>query len=541
MTRFRQIMLLCVVLVMPVLHAGEPDPGRVIVVANDNMRGSLEVARHYMERRGIPSENLIRVNASSAEKITWDEFTSTLYNPLLAILTAEGWIDATVSEQRDDVGRLIYPVYSHKIEYLVLCYGVPVKIEHDADLTKNREQAVERNEFKKNYASVDTELALLCQSKTPVIGYVGNPLFGLDEPGAFTLNQVVRVARLDGPDVDSVNKLVDNAIAAEQFGIIGRGYIDKSGKYPQGDQWLDVTAGMIQSLDFPCQVDAEKELIRPGERFDVPAFYFGWWSAVPQGPIARKDFRFPPGAVAMHIYSFSASTIREPNKVWVAPLVSKGVTATVGNVYEPYLQLTHYPQYMMKALLDGKTFGEAAYYSLPVLSWQSIAVGDPLYRPFVRSLDWQMEHLAELPRDLAPYVVIRKMNRLVREGRAAEAAQLGVASHDSYYGIALAFRTAQILYEIGEIEQARKLIDGYASLPVFTPGQQPIAADLCEYLVTIGQNDLALKLYRVLLDDTTYDVEFARLVLPNAVAFAKRESYQSEAARWTQYLEHVQP
>ncbi|MDQ3413580.1 MAG: hypothetical protein M3480_01170, partial [Verrucomicrobiota bacterium] len=51
-------------------------------------------------------------------------------------------------------------------------------------------------------------------------------------------------------------------------------------------------------------------------------------------------------------------------------------------------------------LLHGFTFAESAYMSQRVLSWMNVAVGDPLYRPFVSWLqlekgpksDWRMSH-----------------------------------------------------------------------------------------------------------------------------------------------------
>ena len=59
-----------------------------------------------------------------------------------------------------------------------------------------------------------------------------------------------------------------------------------------------------------------------------------------------------------------------------------GVTATLGTVFEPYLQFTHRPSLFLRALSRGKNFGDAVYYALPALSWQAVAIGDPLYRPF---------------------------------------------------------------------------------------------------------------------------------------------------------------
>ena len=53
--------------------------------------------------------------------------------------------------------------------------------------------------------------------------------------------------------------------------------------------------------------------------------------------VFAADFRFCPGAVAVHIHSFSAATLRDPLADWAGPLLWRGAAATLGNVYEPYL------------------------------------------------------------------------------------------------------------------------------------------------------------------------------------------------------------
>jgi hypothetical protein len=56
-------------------------------------------------------------------------------------------------------------------------------------------------------------------------------------------------------------------------------------------------------------------------------------------------------------------------------------------VFEPYLQLTHRPDLLLRALLRGDNFGDAVVYAQPALSWHTIAIGDPLYRPFAVSVE----------------------------------------------------------------------------------------------------------------------------------------------------------
>ena len=112
------------------------------------------------------------------------------------------------------------------------------------------------------------------------------------------------------------------------------------------------------------------------------ALYYGWYAESVTGPFADKDFRFLPGAVAVHIHSFSARTLRNSSANWVAPLLEKGAAASLGNVYEPYLELTPHLDIFNDRLLHGFTFAESAYMATRTLSWMTIAVGDPLYRPY---------------------------------------------------------------------------------------------------------------------------------------------------------------
>jgi len=101
-------------------------------------------------------------------------------------------------------------------------------------------------------------------------------------------------------------------------------------------------------------------------------------------PFTQPKFRFEPGAIAVHVHSYSAATLRSESKGWVGLLIARGAVATTGAVYEPSLQLMHRPQLMFEELTKGARLGDAVYAALPVLSWQNVLIGDPLYRPFKR-------------------------------------------------------------------------------------------------------------------------------------------------------------
>lgn len=95
---------------------------------------------------------------------------------------------------------------------------------------------------------------------------------------------------------------------------------------------------------------------------------------------------------------------------------------TVGNVYEPFLGLTHDFGIIHQRLLAGFTWAEACWMAIPVASWQGVVLGDPLYRPF-KHLDGSGEKVdADIPyRALRAAMLEWKDNPLER-GRQLEKA-----------------------------------------------------------------------------------------------------------------------
>jgi len=202
--------------------------------------------------------------------------------------------------------------------------------------------------------------------------------------------------------------MIGDAVATEDSGLLGRAYVDgadhSSGALADGDKWLQGVVKDLRGVGIPTVYDQEGALLPSGFPMNDCALYYGWYAEGVTGPFVDPDFHFTPGAVAVHIYSFSASTLRSSQAAWVGPLLSKGAAASLGNVYEPYLQLTHHLDIFDNRLLHGFTFAESAYMSLRALSWMNVAVGDPLYRPYKSWLqlesrrdgnkenDWQMYH-----------------------------------------------------------------------------------------------------------------------------------------------------
>ena len=367
----------------------------VVVVYNSRLPESKTVAEHYAAVRHVPARQVFGFNLTTNEVITRADFTEFLQKPLADRLVAAGlWRFAEVAV-RDANGRVATTeihVVESKIRYAVLCYGMPLKIEATS-LPDEFEQKVMRNEFRHNEAAVDSELAWLPLLKTriPLTGPLVNPLYLCTNRAALNCaNGLLLVARLDGPTMEIANQLVDKSIIAENTGLWGRAYFDARGLTPTnnyflGDQWLLTGADICRQLGFETEVDTNADLLPATFPMSHIAIYAGWYAFDPCGPFTAAKMEFMPGAFAYHLNSFSADTLRSSSRNWCGPLLAKGATCTLGCVYEPYLQFTPNIAFILQALGNNYTFGEAAWSAQNALSWQNTVVGDPLYQPFIKS------------------------------------------------------------------------------------------------------------------------------------------------------------
>lgn len=505
---------------------------RLILVANSDDPDSVRLARYYAERRGVPAANILSFRMPQAETITWPEFVASIWQPLQDELIRAKWIDAATMDLFDDTGRRKRAPRGHRISYLVLCRGVPLRIDHSPALYHESPTLAAHPEFRTNQASVDSELALLAQGAPPINGFVTNPLFARDRPGPFEEELVVKITRLDGPTYDDARALVDSALVAEKNGLIGRAYVDVGGITPEGDRWLESTAAQLAQLGFPLDVDRAPTTLAPTVRCDAPALYFGWYAADLNGPFALPGFRFPPGAIALHIHSFSARTLRSATEGWCGPLVARGVAATVGNVFEPYLQFTHEPQLLLRALADGMNFGDAAAYAVPVLSWQGVAIGDPLYRPFAVRPDQQLSAVARLSASRAGYVVLRQVALLEGNGKTDEALALLRRTVAQRPSLALAEALAGRLEQAGDKSAAAAALHFATEVKTFRADEWALGRQLALHLQALGAGRDGIELWKNLLASPTLPADLRAPWLEDAHQAAITAGDAAQAEAW---------
>lgn len=440
-------------------RASAQSAANVLVVANEALPASIEIADYYAKRRGLPPDQVLKIQVSTADQITRAEFEFRLQAPIAA------WLQRHAAQDR--------------IHYIVLVKGIPLRIAG----TGGRSGSV---------ASVDSELTLLYRRMTGQAvaphGSVPNPYYlgekPVDAAARFTHDayDIYLVTRLDGFTADDVKALVDRGIAPASGGQV---VLDQRAGLDKPNEWLAEAARRLETQGLRNRVVFDETSRVVGGQTNVLGYY-SWGSNDPEMTERHPQLEFAPGALAAMFVSSDARTFAEPDPAWkpgrwetrtsyfagspqslTGDLVRAGVTGAAGYVAEPYLDHSIRPEILFPAYFAGHSLAEAFYMALPALSWQSIVVGDPLCSPFVKTplppaalnppLDMDTElpaHFSErriaasgLKGDAAAIkLMLRAESRLARGDRAGTREALEAAVKiDS--GLAAAWRTLGTLYD----------------------------------------------------------------------------------------------
>ena len=371
----------------------------VVVVYNSRLPISKKVAEHYAQKRNVPSEQVLSFFLPEVETISREEFERNLEQPLWEELKKRKLL--TYQEGKNNSSTQRCNVIDAKIRYVVLCYGVPLKIEPDTSKKEKHAESLPA-ELRRNEASVESELTILplLDQRQPIVGAHQNTLLNFTNRAAFhPTNGVLMVTRIDGPTPEIAMGLVDKAIEAEKSGLFGNVYVDMRGVaepgMKQADDMMKAMAELARLYGFNVTIEDSSRTFAPGTPLPDTAFYVGWYDQSVSGPFTNGLVQFRPGAFAYHLHSFSARHLRVNDVWWAGPLLKAGATATMGCTEEPYLQSTPLMNsFFYRFVHLGFTYGEAALAAQPWLSWQITVIGDPLYRPFPKNQKARFEELA---------------------------------------------------------------------------------------------------------------------------------------------------
>lgn len=522
----------------------------VVVIYNTRSPESRDVADHYAEMRHVNAEQMLGVDLTTAETVSREEFHDRLQAPLIKMLADRGLFTLkAVDASAQETGRITNGVARSQIRYAVLCYGLPLKIAEDADLREPNMERVQR-ELRRNGAAVDSELACLplLAGNMPLTGPVANPYYRATNAALLSpTNGLLLVTRLDGPTAAIARALVDKAIEAETYGLVGRAYFDlrglTNGPYLLGDYQIHGATEICRRFGFETVVDQQSRTFPAGFPLSQIALYAGWDDEHVSGPFARPTVEFMPGAFAYHLNSFSALTLRSTDRHWCGPLLARGATATMGCVDEPYLELMPDMTVFFDDFVNrGFSYGEAAYSCQRFISWQTAVIGDPLYRPFGRSqLDKEQQNLEQRHSRLVEWFYLEELNRhLVHGMPLADAISSLEGGPMTRQSAVLTEKLAELYFQTGRADASIKALQQVLKLNPTPQQRVRVTLALGVRLMAMNRDREAYEVYRQFLTQSP-DFPEPILIYRHLRDLAAKLGLRAEAEEYERQINSLTP
>lgn len=355
--------------------------GQVLVIYNSNVAESLEVANHYITRRGISTNNLLAIAPSNDTEISYAEYLN-IKNQIRNKLTALG------------NRNILYIVFSYRTPYRIpnvpsdsVGYGCAVPCNRGTSLDQFVADIWDQTGVWSPFTELQPGNAYYAPSQSKANQY--QPFVSLAQFRNQSASLTYSVWRLDAPSAALAKGLVDKAISAETNGIYGTAYFDKnvSGMYQHPDNtailgadWdIYRAAEFAREAGFTVVEDNHDSVFGTAPaplRADNAILYAGLYNY----GVYNDAFTWNTGAIGFDFNSSAAQNFRAGAN-WSGGALTKGITVTGGAIDEPYATLVFKYDGIFRDLFQGANIGDAVLRNTPALKWRLVNIGDPLYRP----------------------------------------------------------------------------------------------------------------------------------------------------------------
>jgi len=331
----------------------------VAVVVNQNSTNSVQLGNYYCERRGVPPQNLLRINWPGGNAAwTRSDFETTLLTPLVNMLSNRG--------------------LTNQIDYVVLSMDIPYQVTDPNGV--NSTTAALFYGFKTDD----------CTNDCPA----GIPSCNLPVASSNAYSASECIFRQTPPIAAGSNSWLVTMITSSNLvqarGIIDRG-VASDGTFPTQTVWLAKTSDTARNVRyqefdntiFDVRVAGDASILRTNS--DSPyglTNLWGYQTGLYQFNILSNVF--VPGAIADSLTSYGGVIYQPNDHTTLLVFLNAGASGSYGTVVEPcnYLEKFPSPQdYFYQA--RGFSLAECYYQSL-VNPYQGLIVAEPLAAPFAR-------------------------------------------------------------------------------------------------------------------------------------------------------------
>lgn len=340
----------------PVAHAGGSGLN-VLVVVNQNSTNSVQLGNYYCEKRGVPPQNLLRINWAGGN-VNWTraEFESALRIPLTTNLVARQ--------------------LTNQVDYVVLCMDIPYRITNSTGSVANNVNATTAAlfyGFKDNPAD-PMQFCSLANATTNL--YAGSEMIFRQMPPLSAGSNSWLTFLLTATNLSKAKALVDLGVVSDASFPTQAVFITKSYDPARNIRFLQAD-GAIQNTRL--RGNFEVVLTNTYTTSDLgPLLGF-------QNGVQQFNMYSPPvipGAMMDNLTSFSGYLFEVSGHTTAMDFINNGATASYGTIVEPCAYPDKFPtpqNHFYQA--RGFSIGEC-YYQSVTNPYQGILVGEPLAAPF---------------------------------------------------------------------------------------------------------------------------------------------------------------
>ena len=335
----------------------------VVVVVNQNSTNSVELGNYYCEQRGVPPQNLLRINwAGGPVGWTRSEFETTLRAPLTAMLGARQ--------------------LTNQIDYVLLSMDIPYRVTENTGVPAtsgvNSTTSALFYGFKPDGAGPYGSCNLPNASSNAYAASEG--IFRQTPPVSATSNSWL-VMMLTSSNLTQAKAVVDRGVASDFAHPTQTVYLAKG-----QDRLRNVRFYLFDDAVLNARLHGGLNILRTNTATPVGlGSLLGYQSG--EQILSLAPNVFASGALADDLTSYGGLIFEDSGHTDALDLLNAGATASYGTVLEPcaYLEKFASPQLYFYQLRGYSTV-ESYYLSL-ANPYQGLLVGEPLCAPFATPAD----------------------------------------------------------------------------------------------------------------------------------------------------------
>jgi uncharacterized protein (TIGR03790 family) len=331
----------------------------VAIVVNQSSSNSLELGNYYAERRGVPPQNLIRMDWPGAPtEWTYQSFS----NALLEVVRS-----ALVSRQ-----------LTNQVDYLILSMDIPYRVIDGA--TVNSTTSALYYGFKEDGPAPGPGAPDSCSlPSASASAYAGSELpFRSVSPGNISPTNLL-VMMITASNLGLAKLTVDQGAVSDGTFPSAPVYLAKGPDYARNIRYALADNAVFENRVQGALTMERTEATGPAGFGTILGFQSGAYAYGVSGA------SFVPGGFADNLTSYGGILFQDnSSQLNLLALLAAGASGSYGTVVEPCAYLEKFPS-PMAYFYQARGFNLAeSYYQSLTNPYQGILVGEPLAAPFAK-------------------------------------------------------------------------------------------------------------------------------------------------------------